>query len=614
MTMRFPTLPALALFAALAAPASLADEVTLDDLKAIVAEFETVVPENPAYTYPIEVSILESEEVNAGAGVRVEEGVLYATLEVNTGFVEAVGGDPAKMRAVIAHEMAHLALGHAIEGFDEGDLDHALTRQEEFAADATGVLYLEKLGYEKAEMIELLRFLDSLIPRGFPVWLGTVGSDHASPVVRAGLVEGDSKILAALARLETGAAFMECRRYEEAVLWFEAALELEPRMQEAYIDIALASLQDYYERLPLSVQEEWLQPAFLPHLTTTSLLGGRAVEITDKDLARYKRVLARIDAIPDGMYNATREFILGTLQVLEPTGDKDTILTGTERLKGNQLLSFASLPLPVQQDQLRLANNIALGMARLDDHAGAQEYLVHQSLKSPSIFIRAAAENMGRLPSGKLPEEGALQVINNMITYIENTPPSTPNYSAVRDSLNRLLDSLHRKLSGELATQDLYLCQAIAIRVDGEEVGLFESIDDAAETLGTPTAYGFLLEKYPDLACALFGVPDVVLLTERGQILKITSYRAGSAIELKPTNSTSRDLFHITVGMDATDLDAMLASTGNQDANIETMVFGRAAFIEGALPETWNYYPALNLGVLIEDGKVVGISVTPVKA
>ncbi len=600
-------------FALLLCPLASAQDFTLDELKAIVAEFEAVAEKHPSYKYPIEVSIVEDEAVNASAGIRVVGKELQATLIVNTGFIAAVKADPVMMRAVVAHEMAHLALGHAIESSHLGDLAQALTRQQEFAADSMGANYLEATGHKRSEMVQLLHFLDSTLPRGFPIWLGTVGSDHASPITRATLIDGDSKVLGALSRLEVGAAFMECRRYTEAILWFEAALAIEPRMSEAHLNIALATLQDYYERLPSKVQGEWLRPAFLSHLTSTTLLGGRSIEVTDKDLARYKKVVERIAAIPDAPYASPKAFLLGTLEVLHPNGDKATIERGVQRLLAKQVLMVSLVPRSIQEDQLRLANNVAVGLHRLGRSDEAQKYLVSQSLKTASIFERSAAENIGRLPFKGLSQDQALQALNITVTYVSNTPPNSPNYDVVKGTMQELLNSLKRKLNNEIAPQALYLCQAVSMKIDGEELLLFDPVTSYSLKLGKPSNGGFLLEKYPDLQCILWGESEVILLCERGQVLKITSYRAGSAIVLKSTNSSSREQFTIRVGMTETELNTLIAGSGAQSTSNKAALLGRSAFVEGADAEEWQHYPALNFGALLKNGKVIGLSVTPVK-
>jgi len=65
------------------------------------------------------------------------------------------------------------------------------------------------------------------------------------------------------------------------------------------------------------------------------------------------------------------------------------------------------------------------------------------------------------------------------------------------------------------------------------------------------------------------------------------------------------------VGMTEAELDTLLAPTGDAKNTHLAAIFGRA-LLTGE-PEFWRFYPTLNLGVLLRDGKVAGISVTPVK-
>lgn len=587
-----------------------AEEFTLADLQAMVEELETVVPRNPNYEYPIELSIPENEDINAAAGFRIADGKLQTILEVNTGFIAAVKGDVRLIRAVVGHELAHLALGHAIENANFSDLDQHLTRQEEHAADAASGEYLEELGYARQDVVDLLLFLDGTQPKDYPIWLAVVASDHASPVTRAALISGDDKVLAALSRFEVGLAFMECRRHQEAILWFEAALAIEERMHEARINIALAAVQDYYERLPLNVQEEWLRPEFIAHLTSTILVGGRTVKITDKDLARYQRALERIAEIPEGTYVDATTFLRGTLQVLNPHGNEDSIKGGVELLRGLLLGDPSDVPFARKLDHLRAANNIAVGLQRLGQTAQAQQELVRQSMRVAEVFLAGAAENVGRMPHEGLSEDEKLQALNATVNYIMRTPPDAPNFAPVQASMKALLQNLGRSLVNEIEPPPLFLCSAIQVVVDGHTLSLFDNVDAYLSTLGDPSDAGFILEKYPDLGCVLWG-DDLFLLMERGEVMKITSYRPDSSIELKPKNTDLRETYTIKVGMSEADLDALLDPTGNTAGTRNATIFGR--MLLGAEAETWRFYPTLNLGVLLRDGVVVGISVTSIK-
>ena len=61
--------------------------------------------------------------------------------------------------------------------------------------------------------------------------------------------------------------------------------------------------------------------------------------------------------------------------------------------------------------------------------------------------------------------------------------------------------------------------------------------------------------------------------------------------------------FRISVGMTETDLKRILDPESGEDIDLA----------KGGQTEEWTYWADLNLGVLIEDGKVKGITVTPVE-
>lgn len=616
---------ALVLALAPAAPAQIefsppkqpVEPFTQAELEALVAEFDAIVPRFELYTYPIEATIVEDETVNASAGFRLEGedlSIAQTILMVNTGFLEAVQHDRRLIRAVVAHEMAHLALGHSVEWANTNDLDHALTRHEELAADAAGARYLAELGHPTSDLVDLLLFLDTELPRDYPIWLQTVGSDHASPITRAGLIAGNDQVLDALGHLEVGLAFMECRRYEEAVAWFERALTIEPRMHEARVNIALAHLQDYYERLPIVIREDWLHPEFIPHLSTTTLLGGRSVVVTDQDKQRFEKALASIEAIPTQSFQRSKAFLHGTANVLCPTDDAERIQDGISELRA-QLLGIPLVwPKPFQVEHLRLANNIAVGLARLGEHRAALELLLERASEVPDVFLGYAAENVGRLPSGGLDETRARQALDMTLRYLQSTPPSAPQYDVVDDSLQKLLKALGLELTGELHTMPTYLTSAIAMTIDGKRLDLFAPPAKAFDALGPAADRGFVLEKYPDLQCALWGDADVVVLMERGMLMKLTSYREGSSVELRPQNTSLREVFELRVGMTRAELEAIVDPKGDGAFAHETAIFGRAALTGASEPEVWTYYPTLNLGVLLIDDVVQGLAVTPVKS
>jgi hypothetical protein len=84
-------------------------------------------------------------------------------------------------------------------------------------------------------------------------------------------------------------------------------------------------------------------------------------------------------------------------------------------------------------------------------------------------------------------------------------------------------------------------------------------------------------------------------------VLRVTSYNTGAFIDLKPKDTKVNLSFRISVGMSSAEFERVLNPAGGVN---------RMLVKAGALEE-WLYYPGLNMGVLIKDKKVVGVTVTP---
>ena len=125
----------------------MAKDFTQTDLEKIVGELDKAIPENSAYKYPIKCSIVDKDDVNAYATLTKEDKDLRATMVVFTGLVKDMAGDERLIRAVVAHEISHLSLGHALALDPTArDLKNLWTREQEFAADKSGADALVKLG------------------------------------------------------------------------------------------------------------------------------------------------------------------------------------------------------------------------------------------------------------------------------------------------------------------------------------------------------------------------------------------------------------------------------------------------------------------------------------
>lgn len=615
------TMPLLALLLALAqAPASdpAHPAFTEQDLQEMVNQLLAVVPENPNYLYPLEMRLQEEDVKNAWTFVVERDGNLIPQLELFRGLCNLAQNDPRLIRAVLAHELAHLSHGHSLQGFSQADLQSNHTRQQEREADLSGADYIEALGYPRQDMVDMLLMLDRMMKTDKVPWLWSVTSDHCSPVTRAAAISQDDDLLKAVAQYEIGIAYMECRRYEIAISFFDQAIALEPELDEAYLNAASAALQNYYDQLPGAVQDEWLRPEFGPHLTDTILIGGKGFVVRDEDLANYKLALARIEKIPDGFYPAMKRFLRATAQVLHPHGEEAVLKAGVAGLEG-LLAGESELDLwEVERRRLSFANNLALGLQRLGEGERGARVLVTEQ-RADLYMLPSAAENLARLPLGSLSKEDAGLAMNVLTVFLKFTAPDAPGAKEAQRVVRAIAQKHGFQDESAEPPLPLSLCGVASMTIDGKEIGLFQEFPEVTTIFSDLPEAGTISQSFGDFLFLMWNGAEVIALTENGRIVKLSSYRPGSYLELRPTRESGlQTKYQVQVGMSEEDFWLVLEPAGGREAldDHALALFSACSFLdENGQPqeeEVWTYFPTLNFGVLFADGSVKGISVTPV--
>ncbi len=590
------------------------------DLFALLDEINTVAQQNPNYVYPMEARYMDDPMVNAWTFLRVRETdeARIPQLELFRGIVERAKGDRDIIRAILAHEVAHLTLGHSLEGFGLQDLQNHHSRYQEQEADRVGVETLVALGHSPQDMVRVMIMLDEYTREKHVPWLDVVGSDHTSPIARAAALTGDESIFAAIHMHEFGLALMECRNWEAAIAFFDKAYEMEPRLHEAALDAASAALQYYYDNLPLIVQDEWLRPEFGPVLTDTNLIAGRGLKLNDEDRARYADAVRRIRAVPETLYPRMKHFLLGTIMVLAPEDDLEAVQTGINALES--LLNATPQVNDWEFDQWRLscANNAALGLKRTGDGTRGLKLLVTEQAACMT-YLPSAAENLARLPFDSLSKEDATTAINVLVHFLKWTPRNAPGSTVAVRALG-ILTKKHGYQ--DIATPDarpIALCKVAVMVINGKEIPLFDLFGKVSAAFGEIPSAGTVNDRFPTLRFLLWGTDNAIVgIAEGDVLLKLTSYVDDSYLELRPTRETGvQTAVRVRVGMTQEELNAVLAPAGGEALG-PTMAYllSRCSFGgpdgETLEEETWTFYPTLNFGVLIQDGVVTGISVTPI--
>ena len=157
--------------------------------------------------------------------------------------------------------------------------------------------------------------------------------------------------------------------------------------------------------------------------------------------------------------------------------------------------------------------------------------------------------------------------------------------------------------ANEIKPKAAFLCQVVTLVTNNKEVGLLLPISGTKKMLGEPEQAITFKDEWPDMQELRWNGGGLSIFTERGNIMRITSYQVGDYLELKPFDTTSQMTIPIKVGMTKADLFAVLSEGASVKKNLA----------KGGKVEEWSYFPDLGMGVLIEDDVVKGITVTPVQ-
>ena len=117
-----------------------------------------------------ELALVHTGQPNAYALVHAGRPVIALSLS----YLEQVGTDEDALAATIGHELAHLRLGHSAEDRhaqgvmpQTGDVEHdLLAREQERSADALGMQWVARAGFDACGQVRLFRTLSAYVPTG----------------------------------------------------------------------------------------------------------------------------------------------------------------------------------------------------------------------------------------------------------------------------------------------------------------------------------------------------------------------------------------------------------------------------------------------------------------
>jgi len=483
--------------------------------------------------------------------------------------------------------------GHVLAPrFVATDLAHIWTRQQEIDADVTGAKLLERAGYPKQDMIDMLAMLDTL--ESDTGWMYRLSkNDHTSAKNRATEVAGNTDVMRSMMCFEKGLAFMECRRYGLAANLFEKATQLEPKFNDAYINMAQASVMDYYDKLPGAIQNKWFLPDFGPMLIENPIGAGRDPNIGPEDVARFELAKKRIAAAKAKLPGDTRVREIEVLAMtLAPNATKEELLKAGDEFK-------ASAGKGENYDRIRFANNAGVAYHRAEDLQKSYDTII-ETLKATRSFSNHLAQNLGRFNVGNRSKDDEILVLDVMVQWLNNAPSSNPYYSIVRDAYTKGCGKIGVSAK-ETKPKPTYLCSAAGLNIKGKEAPILVDLEDYTNAFGEPMQKIKIADQFPDVQYWIWNNGEVGILTERGAVVRVSSQTTGAYLDLRPVDETVNVSYRIIVGMTEDDFNKIL----DLSKSVEKKVVGVTGI------ETWNFYPNLQLGVLRKDGRIAGITVSP---
>lgn len=582
--------------------ATLAQSFTQQDLEKMVAEMTPYLPQDPRLSYPVKCTVVDKEDVNAYASVYVDpakkETKPQASMTVFTGLFKHMK-EVRLVRAVVAHELAHLSKQHLGKTVNANDLDLLFTRQQEFEADSFGAAVLEKAGYSQKDMRDMLKRLGDLEQK-LPGSIKVMG-DHADCARRAAAIEKNNNVLRSMVSFVNGEAYMDTRDYLKAMQAFDKASAQEPSFYESKYNAARAALLNYYDRLADKTKESWYIPDFGPSLLMP-LSTDRAPVLTDGDRANYELAVERMNAVVKLNPNRSESKELqGTVLILDPDGKPDSIAAGINAL--TEAAKTAGTPAA----KLRIANNIAVGHQRGGNLAKAVETMLIEQrtskLYNPNIAVNLGSQSLDAKFKG---DAGIAEAV--LYTYLTRTSSASRGYQKTLANYQKVCADFGYK-AREIKDSPINLCRVLSLSDGTNTYSLFDSAFDIVKLLKKAENGTRYSEDYEGLMELSWKNGQFAVLTEQSRVadeydldvVRITSYIPGSYVDLKPIDTKINFSFRISVGMAQTEFAKVL----DPAAGVQR------ALVKMSSLENWTYYPGLNLGVLLKDGKVSAITVSP---
>jgi len=192
--------------------------------------------------WPPVLVVVDKEEINAFASVKDGK----PQIVVHSSLDRITSGIKDRLAYIIAHEIAHLYLGHHRKSgfstdFAEGSM---FTRANEEEADLYGLKIFLKAGYSYLEAIVALKAMKEKLGDYSPLEAQSV--NHPSWSQRLAYIDkAQAKLWNSMSAFSNGVTLLFTQNYEAAVVCFQKVTREFPGCYEAFFNLGYAMLMQY---------------------------------------------------------------------------------------------------------------------------------------------------------------------------------------------------------------------------------------------------------------------------------------------------------------------------------------------------------------------------------
>jgi hypothetical protein len=285
-------------------------------------------PESRYTSWPPQVAIISTQQGGVGASEQPELNAYASSpdcrpvVHISEGLVsQIVQGDPDVLALILGHELGHILLGHpscaAIK--DRASfLEMAISRDQEYAADAKGYELALAAGYSVRRGLRGLQRLDEISHYSS---YEALTADHPSWTDRlARLDKEQAPLWRSMSAFNDGVSFLATENYQLAAECFRSVAREFPQAADVKGNLGYALLMEYIDQL----SDEDMQALGIGQIATGSFYGESLYlksKVRGRDAALWSEAVQILKSAEEQDHNLSLvKANLGLAYLVQPTG------------------------------------------------------------------------------------------------------------------------------------------------------------------------------------------------------------------------------------------------------------------------------------------------------